>query len=186
MPLTPEEKSALLTIQREVHEVHADMADLKAKVIQHGADIRSHQSRLDRHDYRIGALELHTGIGPVANPMTNPRAYARAVATSIPPPRSPEELGLKATDSGTTWKTKDVGMIVQRFEEQEQQRLGAEQALELERKNFDRKLRNVSTIAGLIVLVVGAAVGAVTYLYTHVSASPSSPQQQVVPDQSKR
>ena len=154
--------------------MHADMADVKAKLVQHGADIRSHQSRLDRHDYRLGTLEYHVGIGPVGgpvNPMVNPRAR---VAPMSVPPKSPEDLGLKATDSGTTWKTKDVGAIVRRFEEQEQQRLGAEQALELERKKFDRKLKNFGAIAGLVVLLVGAAVGTVTYLSAHVTVVPES------------
>jgi hypothetical protein len=176
MPLLPDEKKILENIQSNVIEIHADMADVKAKLVQHGADIRSHQARLDRHDYRIGTLEFHIGIGPVGqNPMVNPLGHRARMQPMSVPPKSPEELGLEATDSGTTWKTKDAAAVVRRFEEQEQQRLGAEQALELERKKFDRKLRNFSAIAALVVLLVGSAVGAATFLYTHVSVVAPAP-----------
>jgi hypothetical protein len=176
MPLSPEEKRTLETMALEVHEMHADMADLKAKVIQHGADIRSHQTRLDRHDYRIGTLEYHVGIGPVGSPATNPmvdplRHRARIPPLSLPP-KSAEELGLRPTDTGSAWRTDDVGAILRRFEEQEQQRLGAETALELERKRFDRRLKIVGAVAALVVLVVGSGVAAITFVYTHVSVAP--------------
>ena len=184
MPLTHDEREALLAIKREVSDIHGDMADFKAKLVLHGQDIRAHQVHLERHEYRIGALEVHAGIGPVGaivavqqNPMVDPKGRRARLQTPLSmPPKSAEELGLQVTDSGTTWKTKDVGAVLRRFEEQEQQRLGAEQALELERKKSDRRLKNFATIAGLVVLVVGSAVGAITYLYTHVTVDVGQPK----------
>jgi hypothetical protein len=164
MPLLPDEKKVLENIQSNVLDIHADMADLKAKVINHGRDIRSHETRLDRHDYRLGALEYHVGVGPVGTQTTR----ARTMPLSLPP-KSAEELGLRPTDTGTGWKTDDVAGVLRRFEEQEQQRLGAEQALALERKKFDRKLKIVGALVGLVVLVVSSVVTAAIFLWTHVS-----------------
>lgn len=174
MPLTPDERATLLDIKREVGDIHADMADLKAKVIQHDVDIQSHHKQLFQHERRIGTLEYHAGIG--ANPMIDPKGRRARLQTPLSmPPKSAEELGLTATDSGTTWKTKDVGAVLRRFEEQEQQKLGAEHALELERKRFDRRLKNFGAIAALIVLLVSAAVATVTYLASHVTVVAPEP-----------
>ena len=174
MSLSPEEKHTLDNIASNVSDIHADMADVKAKIIQHGADIRSHQWRLDRHDFRIGTLESHAGIGPVGagNPMVDPVKRRSRTAPQSFPPKGPEDLGLEVTKSGTTWQTKDVNSFMRHWEEQEQQRLGAELALELERKNFDRRLKIVSAIAGLTVLIVGSLAAVVTFFWTHVRVLP--------------
>jgi hypothetical protein len=162
--LTHDEREALLAIKRDVHDIRDDLALLRTEVLQHGIDIRDHAKQLMAHDFRIGTLE--SAVGRRGNPMVDPKR-ARYEALSVPP-KTAADLGLQATDSGTTWKTKDAAAVVRRFEDLEQQKIGAEMALERERKNFDRRLKNIGAIAGLVVLLVASAVGAVTYLATHV------------------
>lgn len=144
--------------------------------------------RFDGVDQQVKGVQARVTVLETASPVHRAR-----VPVSIPP-RSPAELGLKATDTGSRWIVDDAGEWVRKWTEQEAMRKGAEEALEevrieaerqkaaaekeAEKKQaaFDRKLKNWSIGVGLAALVFGGAVSTVTYLFTHVSIHPATTQ----------
>ena len=160
MAMTPEERTILERIGSNVADMHADMPSLKAELIKLRRSSNAQDDRLDRHDFRIGRVEQHVGLVD---------HHARVQSQSIPP-KSPEDLGLTASDSGVHYLTKDVEAIIRQFERQDVMRQGAELALENERilalrkaESSDRLLKRLSWGGGTLLAVASV----IAYLIGH-------------------
>jgi hypothetical protein len=164
MSLSHEERVILGRIADDVSETKDSVARATKEIILLRRTSDAHDTRLDRHDYRIGTIERHLGVGSLAG-TPDPVAYhplSRLASMSTPPPRSPEDLGLKPGDTGSTWLTKDAQAIVRRFEDQEAMRVGAEKALEDERQKAERAAKKTDRLLKRIAWVGGAILAAAT------------------------
>jgi CHASE3 domain sensor protein len=173
---TEKEKAQAVTkedLQNFGSRVVKEIGDMRTEMREEIADVREEVKGVRA---RVTILE------------TTPEHHrARVPQQASVPPRSPEELGLVATESGTGWRVDDAAAMVRKWNEQknqrviaENQRIGAEKALEEARvetekqkvaaqKAFDRKLRNWAVGAGLASLVFTSTIAVITYLLTHVS-----------------
>ena len=169
----------LRQVERE-RQATVTMANLQALGDRVIGEIQS--LRKDVDDRFTGVHEELKGVKArvtILETGKTPSGSHRARQLQSVPPRSPEEIGLKATDSGTGWRVDDAAAMVRAWNEQEQQRIGAEKALDEERQEmdrqqaaFDRRLKNWGIVMGIASVVLAGVVATITFFLTHVSIQP--------------
>lgn len=150
-------------VVRSINELRAEVDERFTDVKE---EIKGVKARQSLQEITVGevkaALATHLPVHRARIPVTVP-------------PKSAEEIGLKATDSGTGYRVDDAAELVRVWNEREARAAGAEHALEEERKKADsaekasdRRLKRLATYASLASLALGGVVAFVTWAIVHV------------------